>query len=156
MPESTENADNDVTETTEDTLEVSEGNTDEESSDSSTTQGEETEPDADADTFPRSYVEKLRKESAEYRTRAQKADALATELWSARVAASGRLADPSDLPMPEGADPTDTEAITEAINSLLESKPHMAARVPRGDIGQGTRDTVQPFSLLGALNTHAR
>lgn len=156
MPESTENVDNDVTETTEDTLEVSEGNTEEESSDSSTTQGEETEPDADADTFPRSYVEKLRKESAEYRTRAQKADALATELWSARVAASGRLADPSDLPMPEGADPTDTEAITEAINSLLESKPHMAARVPRGDVGQGTRDLVQPFSLLGALNTHAR
>lgn len=156
MPESAENADNDVTETTEDALGYLRGNTDEESSDSSTTQGEETEPDADADTFPRSYVEKLRKESAEYRTRAQKADALAAELWSARVAASSRLADPSDLPMPEGADPTDSEAITEAINSLLETKPHMAARVPRGDVGQGTRDTVQPFSLLGALNTHAR
>ena len=40
----------------------------------------ETEPDENADTFPRSYVERLRRESAGYRERANSAGALAQRL----------------------------------------------------------------------------
>lgn len=47
------------------------------------------------DTFPRACVEKVLKEASEGRVRAQKADDLAGALWEARVAATGRLADPT-------------------------------------------------------------
>lgn len=109
-----------------------------------------TEDDADGDTFPRAYVEKLRKEAADARVKAQKADELAGALWAARVAATGRLADPTDLPMPEGADPLDPDAVTAAVDELLARKPHLASRVPRGDVGAGVVSESTPFSL-GAL-----
>lgn len=110
-----------------------------------------TEDDAeDGDTFPRAYVEKLRKEAADARVRAQKVDELAEALWAARVAATGRLADPTDLPMPEDADPLDPEAVTAAVEDLLARKPHLASRVPRGDVGAGVVSESTPFSL-GAL-----
>lgn len=110
-----------------------------------------TEDDAgDADTFPRAYVEKLRKEAADARVKAQKVDELAGALWAARVAATGRLADPTDLPMPEDVDPLDPEAVTAAVEELLARKPHLASRVPRGDVGAGVVSESAPFSL-GAL-----
>src|SRR4051812_4629809 len=60
------------------------------------------EPDENAETFPRSYVEKLRKESQGYRERAKdaetRADDLARQLFRLRVDATGKLADPDDLP----------------------------------------------------------
>lgn len=109
----------------------------------------------EAETFPRSYVEKLRRESATYRTRAAQADALADALWTARVAASGALADPTDLPRPEDADALDPEAVTSAVSELLERKPHLAARVPRGNVGQGFSKAAEPVSLLGMLRGNA-
>lgn len=103
------------------------------------------------DTFPRAYVEKLRRENAEARTRAQKSDELAAALWEARVAATGRLADPTDLPL-GNRDPMDPEAVTTAVEELLGQKPHLAARTPRGNIGQGdvghSGDTVSLSGLL--------
>ena len=89
-----------------------------------------------AETFPREYVEKLRKEAAEARLKAKKADDYAQALFTARVAATGRLADPSDLPFNTDL-VDDLPALEAAIDDLLAQHPHYAARTPRGDIGQG-------------------
>ena len=126
-------------------------------SETPTANGADSEESAqeEAETFPRSYVEKLRRESATYRTRATQADALADALWTARVAASGALADPTDLPRPEDADALDPEAVTSAVSELLERKPHLAARVPRGNVGQGFSKAAEPVSLLGMLRNNA-
>lgn len=91
---------------------------------------------ADPETFPREYVQQLRKEAAEARTRAKKADELARELFTAKVTATGRLADPSDLAFDEAL-VADAGALTAAIDALLAAKPHLASRTPRGDVGQG-------------------
>jgi hypothetical protein len=88
------------------------------------------------ETFPREYVEKLRKESAGYRERAGQADQLAERLHTALVAATGRLADPTDLPFDVGH-LDDAEALTAAIDELVERKPHLKTRRPSGDVGQG-------------------
>lgn len=123
---------------------------------------EEQQPSEDADTFPRSYVEQLRTESHGYRQQLrdqqQRADDLAAQLWHANVAATGRLADPTDLQQPEGVDPSDTEAIGAAVDELLQRKPHLQARVAHGDIGQhsapgGSED--ESFSFLGAMQQRA-
>ena len=113
------------------------------------------EPEEGGDTFPRAYVEKLRAESAKHRQRASRADEYAAALWEARVAASGRLADPTDLPMPEGTDPLDVDAVTGAVEDLLARKPHLASRVPRGDIGQGAAATPEAVDLAAILRAGA-
>lgn len=108
------------------------------------------EPD-EPDTFPRSYVEDLRQENGKYRQRAQQADAYAQRLHTELVRATGRLADPTDLPFdPEHLD--DADKLAGAIDDLLTSKPHLASRRPTGDIGQGDRGPASgAFSLLGML-----
>lgn len=88
------------------------------------------------DTFPRTYVEQLRKESAGYRERAQRADQLEQRLHTALVAATGRLADPTDLPFDVGH-LDDADALTAAIDELVERKPHLKTRRLSGDVGQG-------------------
>lgn len=109
------------------------------------------EIDAGTDTFSRTYVEKLRRESAGYRERANQADALATRLHTSLVAATGRLADPTDLPF-DAAHLEDEAALTVAIDELLAKKPHLATRQPFGDIGQGNRGpTSEPVNLADML-----
>lgn len=98
-----------------------------------TEEPQEQEPD----TFPRSVVEDLRKEAAKYRDRAKAADELREALWQARVAATGRLADPTDLALPEDADPLDPEQVNAAVDALLARKPHLAARAVAGPVGAG-------------------
>lgn len=101
--------------------------------DAATADGEDQEQ---PDTFPRTYVEQLRKESAGYRERAQRADQLEQRLHTALVAATGRLADPTDLPFDvEHLD--DPDALTAAIDELVERKPHLKTRRLSGDVGQG-------------------
>lgn len=108
-------------------------------------------PDDTAETFPRSVVEKLRTENGRYRQRAQQADGYAQRLHTELVRATGRLADPSDLPF-DAEHLDDAEALTAAMDKLLADKPHLATRRPVGDIGQGNRGGAsEPFSLLGAL-----
>lgn len=111
--------------------------------------------DAHPETFPREYVEQLRKEAAEARQKAKKADDYARALFAARVAATGRLADPSDLPFgPELVD--DTDALTSAIDELLQAHPHYASRTPQGDIGQGVGAASQDdVDLAGILRARA-
>ena len=116
--------------------------------------------DHDGDTFPRVYVERLRSKSAQYRTAAnearQQADDYRQQLWAARVEAAGRLADPTDLPAPDDADP-DPDTVQAAIDDLLERKPHLAARRARGDIGQHQQRSGADgeVSLMGILQRGA-
>ena len=105
------------------------------------------------ETFPREYVENLRQEAADARVKAKKADELAQALFVARVAATGRLAGPTDLPF--NADLLDdADALNAAIDALLDAKPHLASRTPRGNIGQGPTGadtgTVDLAALLRA------
>ena len=105
-------------------------------------------PDDQPDTFPREYVEKLRKESAGYRERArqvdeveQRADGLARRLHAALVAADGRLADPTDLQF-DPAHLDSEDSLKSAIADLVTAKPHLKARRVTGDIGAGARGST--------------
>jgi hypothetical protein len=112
------------------------------------------DPAEEAETFPRSYVEELRKENGKYRTRAQQADALAQRLHTTLVAATGRLQDPTDLVFDE-THLEDDEALSAAVEALLAAKPHLASRRPFGSIGQGMTTPGDSFSLSGLLRTGA-
>ena len=105
------------------------------------------------DTFPREYVEKLRDENAKYRQRAGTADDLAKRVHRLLVERTGLLADPDDLEyVEEHLD--DGEALNTAIDDLLARKPHLAARRPRGDVGQGVTDNA-PTDLAAILRRAA-
>jgi hypothetical protein len=52
------------------------------------------------------------------------------------AAATGRLADPSDLPF-DATHLDDEQALTQAIDTLIAAKPHLASRRLARDIGQG-------------------
>ncbi|TDK86276.1 hypothetical protein [Mycolicibacterium mucogenicum] len=71
-----------------------------------------------------------------------RADRYARELFTARVTATGRLADPTDLPF--NAELLDSaDALAEAIAALLAAKPHLASRKPAwGDLGAGQTKTT--------------
>lgn len=114
------------------------------------------ENDENATTFSRTYVEKLRRENAGYRERANRADELATRLHTALVAATGRMADPTDLPY-EATHLDDEDALTTAIDELLAKKPHLATRRPFGDVGQGRRGAASeaPVNLADILRSRA-
>lgn len=103
------------------------------------------------ETFPRDYVEKLRKENAGYRDKAKRADDLAHRLHASLVEATGRLADARDLPFDE-SHLEDTETLTGAIDALVADRPHLGSRKPRGNVGQGAitgaADTVDLAGLL--------
>lgn len=95
-------------------------------------------------------TKKLRKENATLRERAKAAearaartDSLAARLHTELVRATGKLADPADFPYNPDADLLDDpEAFNQAIDELLEAKPHLKSRVPKGDVGQGNRGTT--------------
>lgn len=108
----------------------------------------------DAETFPRSYVEKLRKEAAGHRDRAKRADDFAARLHTALVDATGRLADARDLPFEE-SHLDDPVALSEAIDAVLADKPHLATRKPMGNIGQGVAPVRETVSLGGILRAGA-
>ncbi|ANE80283.1 hypothetical protein A7U43_14060 [Mycobacterium adipatum] len=116
---------------------------------------DDSEIETDATTFSRTYVEKLRRESAGYRERANQTDALAQRLHNSLVAATGRLADPTDLPF-DAAHLDDADALESAIDELLTRKPHLASRRLNGDIGQGNRGgTSEPVNLADMLRARA-
>ena len=108
----------------------------------------------DPETFPREYVVKLRDENAKYRQRAQHTDDLAHRLHEALVAATGRLADPSDLAFDE-AHLDDADTLNAALDDLLTRKPHLATRRLNGHIGQGLSDPTTTVSLADLLRAGA-
>ncbi|MDX1879628.1 hypothetical protein SBE55_17615 [Mycolicibacterium sp. 141076] len=100
----------------------------------------------DGDTFPREYVEKLRKESAGYRDRA---DAMAKQLHKAMVSATGKLVNPDELPF-DHEHLTDPDKLNAAIDALTNAKPYLRVR-PTGDIGQGQRGNGEAKPTWGDL-----
>lgn len=108
----------------------------------------------DAETFPRDYVVKLRDENAKYRQRAQDRDDVAKRLHTALVAATGRLADPTDLAFDDDHI-VDPDKMVAAIDELLQAKPHLASRKPSGSIGQGVSGVSDTVSLSGLLKANA-
>lgn len=94
------------------------------------------------DTFPRTYVEDLRKESAGYRDRAkqaeERAEALARRLHAALVRATGNLVDPDALTF-DAEHLDNDQKLSAAIEALTEAKPYLKARKVAGDAGQGPR-----------------
>lgn len=114
------------------------------------------ENDDSATSFSRTYVEKLRRENAGYRERANRADELAQRLHTALVAATGRMADPTDLAF-DATHLDDDDALTMAIDELLSKKPHLATRRPFGDVGQGRRGSASeaPVNLADILRARA-
>lgn len=100
----------------------------------------------DGDKFPRSYVEKLRKESATYRERAKAADELGKRLHEALVKLDGRLADPADLPF-DAEYLDDPDALDKSIDALVTAKPGLRARGFTGDVGAGKRGTATPAKV---------
>lgn len=126
---------------------------------SATPASEPEEPDENAETFDRAYVEKLRKEAGDNRVAAKEArealEPLQQRLFAVLVEKTGRLADPGDLPFSaELLD--DEEAMTKAIDTLLAERPHYAARRVAGDVGQwhGTPKPGQ-VNLGGMLRANA-
>ena len=116
-------------------------------------------PDESRESFPAAYVKKLRKENADYRTRAGRADeleekntAMATRLHAALVARDGRLSNPDDLPF-NAEHLEDEAALTAAITELIRSRPGLKARTAGGDIGHGNRGTAnhKPVSLIDMI-----
>lgn len=110
----------------------------------------------EGDTFPRTYVEKLRKENATYRERAKDAEeqrgVLSARLHLALVEATGLLADPADLDY-DPAHLDDPEALHAAIQELIAAKPHLRSRKPTGDVGQGVKGQPAQPSLLSMLKS---
>lgn len=113
-------------------------------------------PEDDAEqTFTAEYVRKLREEAAAQRVKAKRADDLSREVFRLRVAATGRLADPTDLPYDEAL-LEDEEALSAAIDDLLAARPHYAARRATGDVGQGAVGGAgHNVDLAGILRSRA-
>lgn len=107
------------------------------------------------DVFSREYVEKLRGESADHRTKARDAEArsetLSRELFAEKVKATGRLADPTDLPYSAEA-LADPDVLNQQIDDLLSAKPHFANRRPVGNVGIGVKDSGIPADGSGWLS----
>lgn len=113
--------------------------------------------------FDRAYVSQLRSESAERRTAAkaaeEKADSRSRQLFRAKVAATGKLADADDQPYDETL-LDDDEALNAAIDATIAARPHYASRkpVPGSSIGQGQQGTPVPPkpSLIDAIKARQR
>lgn len=117
--------------------------------------------DEDAETFPRAYVERLRRESAGLRERlreaesaSERADDLSRRLHAALLAQDGRLVDAEALPYaPEHLE--SPEALTEAVTALLERKPYLSSQRFASTIPQGATSAPATFSLADALRRGA-
>jgi hypothetical protein len=91
--------------------------------------------------------------------RAKRADALAASLVTATAALTGKLADPTDLPFTDDLldddGYVDEAKVRAAVDDLIKRKPHLAARRPRGDVGQGARPESQEEGLAALLRRGA-
>jgi hypothetical protein len=150
MPDTDTDTDTTTDQTDQTGQQAQDDQTGQQGTEDTTGQQQDSQGQQEPETFTREYVQQLRDEAAGHRVRARDRDALAQRLHGALVAATGRLADPSDLPFDE-AHLTDEVALTAAIDALLERKPHLASRRPRGDVGQGATGDGEPVDLAGIL-----
>ena len=119
-------------------------------------------PQDDADepqSFDREYVQKLRDEAAGHRVKAKRTDALNARLATAQAALTGKLADPTDLPFTDDLldddGLVDEDKVQAAVDELVKRKPHLAARRPTGNVGQGARPEVSEVGLAAMLRRGA-
>ena len=122
--------------------------------------GDEDE-DEDGDSFPRSYVKRLRERSAGYRARAKTAEGRVTELeralFTERVRALDVLADPADLPY-DGDLLEDPDAMRSAVDALVRERPHYRRRGTADPSSTGSRHRSSPsdtVSLSAIMRGHA-
>jgi hypothetical protein len=114
---------------------------------------------AETETFDREYVQKLRDEAAGHRVKAKRTDALNARLATAQAALTGKLADPTDLPFTD--DLLDEDGLVDeakvhaAVEDLIKRKPHLAARRPTGNVGQGARPEAAEVGLASLLRRGA-
>jgi hypothetical protein len=124
-----------------------------------TTDPAEPEATAEPETFDREYVQKLRDEAAGHRVKAKRTDALNARLVTATAALTGKLADATDLPFDEALldeeGLVDDDLVRAAVDELIARKPHLAARRPRGDVGQGARPEPDDTGLASLLRRGA-
>ncbi|HIW29784.1 MAG TPA: hypothetical protein H9987_07200 [Candidatus Luteococcus avicola] len=106
------------------------------------------------ETFPAEYVRQLRKEAADNRAKAKRADDYAHELFTARVGALGKLHDPADMPF-DAALLDDPAKLAAAVEQLVERKPYMARHALTGNVGQGASDAGSAVDLAGMLRARA-
>ncbi len=111
------------------------------------------------ESFDREYVQKLRDEAAGHRVKAKRTDALNARLATAQAALTGRLADPTDLPFTDDLldddGLVDEDKVRAAVDGLIKRKPHLAARRPTGNVGQGARPEVEEVGLASLLRRGA-
>ncbi len=121
--------------------------------------GDAAAEDEGTETFDRAYVQKLRDEAAGHRVRAKRADALAARLVTAQAALTSKLADPTDLPFDDDLldddGLVDEDKVRVAVDALIKRKPHLAARRPTGNVGQGARAETQEIGLASLLRRGA-
>lgn len=78
---------------------------------------------------------------------------------TAQAALTGKLADPTDLPLTD--DLLDDDGLVDeikvraAVDDLVQRKPHLASRRPSGDVGQGARPETKPVGLAEMLRRGA-
>lgn len=133
-----------------------------EESHNSTVEGDDEDDDEDLDALAhpaaRAVVTKLRKEAGDTRKKLRETEArtdeLAAQLWRYRVAETGLLADPEDLPYDPDAldDPDKVRALAE---DLVTRKPHMRSTRIRSRAGQGVGTASEPVSLSAMLKARA-
>ncbi len=115
--------------------------------------------DAEPETFDREYVQKLRDEAAGHRVKAKRTDALNARLATAQAALTGKLADPTDLPFTDDLldddGLVDEDKVHAAVEDLVQRKPHLAARRPTGNVGQGARPETPEIGLAAMLRRGA-
>ncbi len=111
--------------------------------------------DTEPESFDREYVQKLRDEAAGHRVKAKRTDALNARLATAQAALTGKLADPTDLPFTDNLldddGLVDEDKVRAAVDDLVKRKPHLAARRPTGNVGQGARPETATFGLAELL-----
>jgi hypothetical protein len=104
-------------------------------------------------------VQKLRDEAAGHRVKAKRTDALNASLATAHAALTGKLADPTDLPFTDDLldedGLLDEDKVRAADDDLIKRKPHLAARRPTGDVGQGARPEAAEVGLAAMLRRGA-
>lgn len=106
---------------------------------------EDTDTSTELDEATQENLRKLRSESKNLRERAKaaeaRADELARALFTARVAATGLVANAAEIPF--DADVLDdADALTAAIETAIADRPYIKARKVYGDAGQGDRGNV--------------
>ncbi|CAN5888195.1 hypothetical protein BH10ACT9_BH10ACT9_35530 [soil metagenome] len=102
----------------------------------------DTEAETELDELTREKLTKLRNEARNLRDRAKnaeaRADTLARELFTARVTATGKVENPTEIAY--NADLLDdTDAFNAAIDAAIGERPYIGKRRATGDVGQGHR-----------------